>query len=929
MRIYPAMSSCGQFPDPVSIGQIRKTTVIFYRIRFFAEYFNIRVKIMIGKRDRTDKIDIDNTKLTQNLIRYSKEDTDSIFKIFDTGETGISSNEAINRIEEYGLNQVAHEKPTPWYGQLISAFINPFVMILLALAVISYITDIAFAPAGEKSWESVLVIIIMVTISALLHFFQEYRSGKAAQKLKALVQSTAAIARKDTGVEEIPMKYIVPGDIIHLATGDMIPADLKIIKAKDLFISQSALTGESQPVEKFSDIKTELNPKMNPSDIDNICLLGTDVISGSAVGIVITTGNDTYFGSIAKSIVDKKIETSFEKGVSSVSRLLIRFMLVMVPIVFVINGITKGDWLQALLFGVSIAVGLTPEMLPVIVTTNLAKGATAMSKRKTVVKKLDAIQNFGAMDILCTDKTGTLTLDKIILERHLDVHGNENNRVLRHAYLNSFYQTGFRNLMDKAILEHGNEKGFEILKHKYTKVDEIPFDFARRRMSVVLESEGNKRQLVTKGAVEEILSICSLVEYEGKVIELTDEIKEEVINRVAGLNEDGMRIIALAQKNDVPDENVFGVKDESNMVLMGYIAFLDPPKESAAGAIKALNDHGVTVKVLTGDSEIVTKRVCREVGLPIDNILLGTDIEGLTDEQLSLRIHDTTIFAKMSPIQKARVIKIIKDNGHTVGFLGDGINDAPALREADVGISVDTAVDIAKESADIILLEKDLMVLEEGVIHGRKIFGNILKYINMTVSSNFGNVFSVLIASAFLPFLPMLPIHLLIQNLLYDISQISIPWDTMDEDYVKKPRQWDPSNIMKFTIYIGPISSIFDIVTYLVMWYVFKANTPALQSLFHSGWFIEGLLSQTLIVHMIRTGKVPFIQSRATAPVLLLTGAVMIIGIIIPFSAFGAAVGLQPLPLSYFPWLIGILLAYSLSIQVAKNMYIKKFNTWL
>ncbi len=929
MRIYPAISSCGQFPDPVSIGQIRKTTVIFCRIRFFAEYFNIRVKIMIGKRDRTDKIDIDNTKLTQNLIRYSKEDTDSIFKIFDTGETGISSNEAINRIEEYGLNQVAHEKPTPWYVQLISAFINPFVMILLALAVISYITDVAFAPAGEKSWESVLVIIIMVTISALLHFFQEYRSGKAAQKLKALVQSTAAIARKDTGVEEIPMKYIVPGDIIHLATGDMIPADLKIIKAKDLFISQSALTGESQPVEKFSDIKTELNPKMNPSDIDNICLLGTDVISGSAVGIVITTGNDTYFGSIAKSIVDKKIETSFEKGVSSVSKLLIRFMLVMVPIVFVINGITKGDWLQALLFGVSIAVGLTPEMLPVIVTTNLAKGATAMSKRKTVVKKLDAIQNFGAMDILCTDKTGTLTLDKIILERHLDVHGNENNRVLRHAYLNSFYQTGFRNLMDKAILEHGNEKGFEILKHKYTKVDEIPFDFARRRMSVVLESEGNKRQLVTKGAVEEILSICSLVEYEGKVIELTDEIKEEVINRVAGLNEDGMRIIALAQKNDVPDENVFGVKDESNMVLMGYIAFLDPPKESAAGAIKALNDHGVTVKVLTGDSEIVTKRVCREVGLPIDNILLGTDIEGLTDEQLSSRIHDTTIFAKMSPIQKARVIKIIKDNGHTVGFLGDGINDAPALREADVGISVDTAVDIAKESADIILLEKDLMVLEEGVIHGRKIFGNILKYINMTVSSNFGNVFSVLIASAFLPFLPMLPIHLLIQNLLYDISQISIPWDTMDEDYVKKPRQWDPSNIMKFTIYIGPISSIFDIVTYLVMWYVFKANTPALQSLFHSGWFIEGLLSQTLIVHMIRTGKVPFIQSRATAPVLLLTGAVMIIGIIIPFSAFGAAVGLQPLPLSYFPWLIGILLAYSLSIQVAKNMYIKKFNTWL
>lgn len=824
---------------------------------------------------------------------------------------------------------MAHEKPTPWYVQLINAFINPFVIILLALAVISYITDVVFAPAGEKSWEAVLVIIIMVTISALLHFFQEFRSGKAAQKLKSLVQSTAAIARKDTGVKEIPMKYIVPGDIVHLATGDMIPADLKIIDSKDLFISQSALTGESQPVEKFGVVKTELNPKMNPSDIDNICLLGTDVVSGSATGVVIATGNDTYFGSIAKSIVDKKIETSFEKGVGSVSRLLIKFMLVMVPIVFVVNGITKGDWLQAFLFGVSIAVGLTPEMLPVIITTNLAKGAIAMSKHKTVVKRLDAIQNFGAMDILCTDKTWTLTLDEIIVEKHLDVHGNENDRVLRHAYLNSYHQTGFRNLMDRAILKHGNEKGFAELKHRYTKVDEIPFDFARRRMSVVLQSEGNKRQLVTKGAIEEILSICSLVEYDEKVIELTEEIKKEVIDRVTGLNEDGMRVIGLAQKNDVPDENIFSVKDESNMVLMGYVAFLDPPKDSAAEALKALDDHGVTVKVLTGDNEIVTKRVCRDVGLPIDNVLLGTDIEGLTDEQLSSMIHNTTILAKLSPIQKARVIKVIKDKGHTVGFLGDGINDAPALREADVGISVDTAVDIAKESADIILLEKDLLVLEKGVVQGRGIFGNIVKYINMTVSSNFGNVFSVLVASAFLPFLPMLPIHLLIQNLFYDISQISIPWDTMDKDYVKEPRQWDPGNIMKFTVYIGPISSIFDIVTYLVMWYVFKANTPALQSLFHSGWFVEGLLSQTLIVHMIRTKKVPFIQSRATNPVLLLTGAIMIIGIFIPFSAFGAAAGLQPLPLSYFPWLIGILLAYAWSIQVAKNAYIRKFGTWL
>ncbi|QUH18944.1 magnesium-translocating P-type ATPase [Alkaliphilus sp. B6464] len=874
-------------------------------------------------------INQNNEALKQNLIDFSKNDMDTIYKIFNTDINGITEEEAGNRVEKYGLNQVEHEKPTPWYIQFVKGFINPFIIVLIALAVISYITDVALAAPGEKSWEAVIVITAMVTISGILHFVQEYRSGKAAEELKALVNTTATIVRKDTGTYEIPMSQIVPGDIIHLAAGDMIPADLRIIHSKDLFISQSALTGESEPIEKYSTIKSEINNNINPSDLDNICLLGTDVISGSATAIVIGTGNDTYFGSMAKSLVGKREQTSFEKGVSSVSWLLIRFMFIMVPVVFLINGITNGDWLEALLFAISIAVGLTPEMLPVIVTTNLAKGAIAMSKRKTVVKRLDAIQNFGAMDILCTDKTGTLTLDKIVVEKHLDIHGNEDDRVLRHGYLNSFYQTGLRNLMDRAILEFSDKKNFFELKEHYTKVDEIPFDFTRRRMSVVLKDHVGKRQLITKGAVEEMLSICTFAEYKGEVVPLTEEVKNEVMDMVKKLNEDGMRVVAIAQKNNIPDENSFGVKDESDMVLMGYIGFLDPPKESTAAAIKALYEHGVKVKILTGDNEVVTKKICKEVDLPVDNILLGSDIEHLTDEELAIQAENTTVFAKLSPIQKSKIIKVLQGQGHTVGYMGDGINDASALRDADVGISVDTAVDIAKESADIILLEKDLMVLEEGVIEGRKIFGNIVKYLNMTASSNFGNVFSVLVASAFLPFLPMLPIHLLIQNLFYDFSQISIPWDTMDEDYIKEPRKWDADNIKKFMIYIGPISSIFDIITYLVMWYVFKANTPALQSLFQSGWFVEGLLSQTLIVHMIRTKKIPFIQSRATAPVLLLTGIIMVAGIFIPFTAFGASVGLQPLPLAYFPWLIGILLAYCLLTQVVKKLYIKKFNTWL
>lgn len=867
-------------------------------------------------------------KINKNLQKIASKDINQVFNDLDSSPKGLTEREANNRLDFYGPNEISYERRKPWYIYLLKSFLDPFVLILVVIVFVSYFTDILFAPPGEESFMTILIILTMIAISVVLKFFQEYKSQIEADKLKDLVPTTATVIRRDSGKKDIIMSDVVPGDIIHLAAGDLIPADLRIMSCKDLFVSQSALTGESEPMEKFPHIKGELYDK-NISDLDNICLMGTIVVSGSATAIALKTGNETYFGTIAKSISQDRGDTNFEKGVKSVSYLLIRFMLIMVPIVFFINGITKGDWLEAFLFAISIAVGLTPEMLPTIVSTNLAKGAISLSKRKTVVKRLSSIQNFGAMDVLCTDKTGTLTLDKIVLEKHLDVLGRENDRVLRHAYLNSYYQTGLKNLLDLAVIEFGEEKGFGDLDKKYEKVDEIPFDFTRRRMSVVLKSEGNKRQLVTKGAVEEMLSICSLVEINGNVVPLTDDIVKKVMDMVNKMNDDGMRVLAIAQKNDIPDENTFSVADEKDMVLMGYIGFLDPPKDTAAEAINALQNHGIKVKVLTGDNEGVTKKVCKDVGIPIDNVILGVDVENMNDEELSKIVEETSIFAKLSPIQKERVISVLQSNGHTVGFLGDGINDAQGLKQADVGISVDTAVDIAKESADIILLEKDLNVLEQGVIEGRRVFGNIIKYIKMTASSNFGNVFSVLAASAFIPFLPMMPIQLLVQNLLYSISQIAIPWDTMDEEYLRKPQQWNADDIGKFMIYIGPISSIFDIITFWVMWNIFNANTVEMAPLFQSGWFIVGVVSQTLIVHMIRTKKVPFIESRASTPLMVMTFVIIAIGIIIPFTSFGAYIGLVPLPANYFLWFIGIILAYSILTQMAKKLYIKKFNSWI
>jgi Mg2+-importing ATPase len=778
-------------------------------------------------------------------------------------------------------------------------------------------------------------------LSTFLRFWQEFQSNRAAEQLKAMVVTTAAVMRQGMmKFEEINTTALVPGDIIKLAAGDMIPADIRLLTAKDLSVNQSTLTGEALPVEKRDAVekndetKITQSPaaKKNEFELGNICFMGTDIISGTATAVVIATGVRTHFGAIAKDLSSKRPLTSFDRGINKVSWVLISFMFIMVPIVFLINGLDKGDWIGALLFAVSVAVGLTPEMLPTIVTANLARGARVMAKHKTIVKRLNAIQNFGAMDILCTDKTGTLTQDKIILEHHLDINGNSDIEVLEYAYLNSFHQTGLKNLLDKAVIEFGNLNHLAQLQQNYSKIDEVPFDFTRRRMSVVVKAKDGRHLMVCKGAMDEVLSVCSEVDSNGEilggVIPFTAEFYEKVTTLKHKMNEEGFRVLAVAYKWLDAEERSYSVKDESDFVLAGYISFLDPPKESARQAIAALHEYGVAVKVITGDNDIVTRKICRDVGLSSENVMLGEQVENMSDEELRAAAEKTNIFAKMSPLQKSRVIRVLK-NGHTVGYMGDGINDASSLKEADVGISVDTAVDITRESADIILLEKSLMVLKEGIIEGRRTFGNITKYIKMTASSNFGNVFSVLIASAFLPFLPMLPLQLLIQNLLYDISQTSIPWDQMDEDYLKSPRKWEAAGLVRFMTFIGPISSIFDVTTFCLMWFIFGANTIAQQSLFQSGWFVEGLLSQTLVVHMIRTQKIPFLQSMAAAPVVAMTVAIMAVGISIPFMPFGAHVGLQPLPTIYFYWLAATLLCYSALTQLIKFWYMRRFKQWL
>lgn len=874
------------------------------------------------------------SEMTQNL--------DSTLARLNTQQDGLTMEDAAERLLEYGKNQVASEKAPGALVQLAQAFNNPFIWVLMALAVVTFFTDylLPLRQGEETDLTGVTIMLVMISLSGMLRFWQEYRTNKAAEALKSLVRTTATVMRRDSNTAkpvkmEIALQDVVPGDIIFLSAGDMIPADVRLISSRDLFVSQSALSGEAIPIEKYdalSGITAEAGLDTDEADLlamPGICLLGTNVASGTATAVVVATGNHTWFGSLAKSVTGKRPQTAFDRGVNSVSWLLIRFMLVMVPIVLFINGFTKGDWTEALMFSLAVAVGLTPEMLPMIVSSNLAKGAIAMSRRKVVVKRLNAIQNFGAMDVLCTDKTGTLTQDRIILAHHLDAHGLSSETVLQLAWLNSYHQSSVKNLMDNAILSFGQAKIASGLA-RYRKIDELPFDFERRRLSVVIADEQNQQKLICKGAVEEMLAVASHWLDAGERQLLDDDARQQWRDRVEKLNQQGFRVllVGVRELGEMPLNRPLHKGDERALTLCGLLTFLDPPKESAVAAIAALHEHGVTVKVLTGDNPIITRKICRDVGLEPGKPLCGSDIERLDDDELCREAEARTLFCRLAPQQKSRVLKALQKNGHTVGFLGDGINDAPALRAADIGISVDTATDIAKESADIILLEKNLLVLEAGVIKGRETFGNIIKYLNMTASANFGNVFSVLVASAFIPFLPMLAIHLLIQNLMYDLSQLALPWDKMDKEFLRKPRKWDAKNIGRFMLWVGPTSSLFDITTFYVMWHIFAANSVEHQALFQSGWFIEGLLSQTLVVHMLRTKKVPFIQSRAALPVMLMTALVMIGGICIPFSPLGHAVGLVPLPWAYFPWLAAILCGYCLVAQGMKHFYIRRFGQW-
>ncbi|WP_327354229.1 magnesium-translocating P-type ATPase [Streptomyces sp. NBC_01304] len=871
----------------------------------------------------------------EKLAAYSAKPASDVLTELKADRSGLHQADVLDRQEDFGPNVVAQEGAPAWYVQLAKAFANPFIGILVFLAAVMYWQD----PADP----GVIILSAMVVISGLLRFWQEYRSGRAADALKKLVTTTCAVQRRSgrghlPTTLEIPMDQVVPGDLVKLAAGDLIPADLRLITSKDLNVSQAALSGESLPVAK-ADTRTNDQGQLatsDPVEADNLCLMGTSVTSGTATGVVVATGSDTYFGSMAGSLVGERPQTNFDTGVRKVSFLLIRFMLVMVPVVFVVNGMTKGDWNAAFLLGIAVAVGLTPEMLPMVVSANLARGAVAMSKQKVVVKRLNAIQNLGAMDVLCTDKTGTLTEDRIVLDRYLDVHGKEDTQVLEYGYLNSHFQTGLKNLLDQAVIDRMDEAEEVVVDARFSMVDEIPFDFARRRMSVVLNRNGllgdvgrPEHIMVTKGAVEEVLDLCTHMTDRGERVELSDQLKWHVTRVAEDNNRQGLRVLAVATRTLPTPRDTYTVADEAELTLIGFLAFLDPPKADAQTALQGLADKGIKVKVVTGDNDLVAARVCADVGIDVGRVVMGADIDALGDAELRELAARTTVFAKVNPVQKARIVRALQAEGHTVGFLGDGINDAAALRDADVGISVDTAVDIAKESADIILLEKDLTVLERGVIQGRTTFGNTMKYIKMTASSNFGNVFSVLVASAFLPFQPMLAIMLLVQNLVYDIAQLATPWDRMDEEYLRKPQNWDAKGIGRFMVTIGPVSSIFDITTFLVMWHIFQANTVGDASLFQSGWFIEGLLSQTLIVHMIRTRKIPFIQSRASWPVMVMTVLAMATGIFLPFSPLASALGFVPLPMSYFPWLIGTLLAYCALTQLVKTWYIKKFHTWL
>lgn len=835
-------------------------------------------------------------------------------------KTGLRDEQVKLNIEKYGTNEIKGSKPKKWYDYFLESLFSPFNSILMGIILVLLYTDVYLST--EPSWANIIVIAVLIITSTLLEFFEEFRSNKAAEKLKELVATTVNVLR-DGEDKEIPIKDVTVGDIVSLSAGSMIPADLRIIEAKDLYVGQSSLTGESDAVRK--EPYSKINEKIeNISDIDTICFMGTNVISGSAKGVAIKTGDDTYFGKIANTLITGKPKTAFQRGIESVSKMLIKFMLIMIPIVFIFN-VTKHDVLTAFTFAVAIAIGITPLLLPVILSSSLSKGAIKMAKKKTIVKKLDAIQSFGAMNILCTDKTGTLTEDKIVLEKYLNIRGEEDIGVLKQAFLNSYFQTGLKNNIDEAVIARGLKNEMGKLVDKYRIIDEIPFDFSRRRLSVVV-TDGEEKQLITKGAVEEILEICTSAEYNGKIEQLSKAIKENVKAISKKLNEDGFRVVAVCQKNNVESKKDFSVSDEKNMTLIGFIGFLDPPKESAKVAIEKLNNAGIRVVVLTGDNAEVTRCICNKVGINSKNIVLGSKVEKLSDAALTRILKKTNIFAKLSPIQKARIVRLLKEDDNIVGYMGDGINDSPSLTNSDVGISVDTAVDIAKESADIILLEKDLNVLLDGAKEGRKTFANLMKYIKMAVSFNFGEVSSVIIASILLPFLPITPIQLLVQSLLYDFGQLTLPLDNVDKEYLNTPKRWNIKDIKNFTLFMGPLSSSFDMIVFASLWFIFGIREAAI---FQTVWFSYGVVSNLVGMHIIRTAKTPFVQSNASKMVYSSSILLSIVAIIFPYTPIGHIIGLVSISLKYLVVIIGVPILYCFVAVVAKKIYVKKYGEWI
>ena len=858
---------------------------------------------------------------------------------------GLTEEQVEENRDLYGENIITKGQEDSILKKIYESIINPFTVILLVIALVSLVTNVWLAKPGEEDPTTSIIIVVLVLISGGIRFVQELRSDRAASNLSRLIVNTATVIREGTE-QELPIDELVVGDIIKLSAGDMIPADVLLLDSRDFFVQQSGLTGESDAVEKVCLAKSDGQNLDSLLETESLAFMGTNVISGRATSLVLVVGDETMMGAIEQTLNTYDEPTSFEREMNSISWLLIRLMLVMVPVVFFINGLTDGDWLEAGVFALSVGVGLTPEMLPMIITASLAKGSIIMAQEKVVIKKLNAIQDLGAIDILCTDKTGTLTQDEIVLEYPLDIHGDLDLAVLRRAFLNSYYQTGLKNLMDRAIINRTEKEAekHEIVRNldqTFKKIDELPFDFERRRMSVIVKDDEDVISMVTKGALEEMLAISSHVEYKKRITELTEEIRQEILAEVAQLNEQGLRVLGVSYKSDLEEDYDYEVKDESNMILTGYLAFLDPPKSSAAPAIETLAEYGVATKILTGDNDKVTQAVCEKVGLDVDNILLGVEVDSLSDEELSQAVEDTTVFAKLSPDQKARIILQLKANGHKVGYMGDGINDAPSMKVADVGISVDTAVDIAKETADVILLDKDLMVLEKGLVEGRKVYANMTKYIKMTVSSNFGNIFSLLFASIFLPFLPMAPVHLIVLNLVYDLSCIALPFDNVDSEFLKKPRIWSANSITRFMAWIGPISSVFDVLTYLVLYFIivpmitggsYQAGSGQAETfitLFQTGWFIESMWTQTMVIYMLRSSKLPFVQSRPALSVIVTTMAAALFVTSLPYSLFASVLKTAPLNGTYFLFLLLIIALYMVSVTLVKHLYIKRYREWL